>query len=108
MNEIDLDDYIKKMHENEDSAVKVIEEHKKLLKEKIELERRIKILENKVENLQNVIKKTREYIEKLDEEDELKWSIECELLEILKEANMPTFMEVEELFREQREEGFNV
>lgn len=110
-------DVMKKINENIDSAVKVIEEHKKLLKEKTKLERRIKILENKIENLQNVIKKAREYVDndfnRFDCFGSMAVAMEMnhkreELLEILREANMPTFDEVEELFIEQREEGFNV
>ena len=104
-------DVMKKINENIDSAVKVIEEHKKLLKEKTKLERKNKILQGKVEYLQDVIKEAIEYMG--INLDTLKT---CEVVDvngvevynILRKSSMPTFDEVEELFIEQREEGFNV
>ena len=111
MNEIDLDDYIKKMHENEDSAVKVIETNKKLLKEKTKLERKVRILQGKVDYLQDIIKEAIELLNndgKYSDGDFEGRVFQNDVLEILKKSHIPTFDEVEELFIEQREEGFNV
>lgn len=111
MNEIDLDDYIKKMHENEDSAIKIIETNKKLLKEKTKLERKARILQGKVHYLQETIEEAIELLNndsKYSDGDFEGRVFQNDVLEILEKSHIPTFDEVEELFIQQREEGYNV
>lgn len=91
-------DETKNINENIDSAIKVIEEHKKLLKKN-------QILQGKVDYLKNVIE---EAMQSLGINESLLKSCEfvevngIEVYNILKKSYTPTFEEVEELFREQK------
>lgn len=82
-----MEEEMKKINENFDSAIKVIEKNKELLRER-------EILKDRISFLKNIIG---EAIELMNENKQDK------VLEVLRKSYIPTFEEVERLFKEQKQ-----